>query len=137
MLQRQLNKHKMQMNNKGFTFIEVLICMAIFSIGILAVAAMEVTAAKGNVSARRITEATALAESQIENLMQLPYDHADLNPATNPHEITRGSYTINWHVTDIDLDSDGTNDSKTVNVSVISRYGKARNVSMQYIILEY
>jgi type II secretion system protein I len=137
MRQGQINKQKMQRNTKGFTLIEVLIGMAIFSIGILAVAAMQMTATNGNASARRITEATALAENQIEHLMQLSNDHADLNPATNPHEINHGSYTINWNVTDIDLDSDGTNDSKTVDVSVNSRYGKVRNVSMQYIILEY
>ncbi len=137
MLQRQVNKEKMKRNIKGFTFIEVFIGMAIFSIGILAVAAMQMTATNGNASARRITEATALAETQIENLMQLSYDHADLNPGTTPHEVTRGPYTVNWNVTDIDLDSDGTNDSKTVDVSVSYRYGKVRTVSMQYIILEY
>jgi type IV pilus assembly protein PilV len=137
MLQRQVNKEKMKCNIKGFTFIEVLLGMAIFSIGILAVAAMQMTATNANASARRITEATALAETQIENLMQLSYDHADLNPGTNPHEITRGPYTVNWNVIDIDLDSDGTNDSKTVDVSVSYRYGTVRNVSMQYIILNY
>jgi type II secretion system protein I len=137
MLQSQVPKPKMQMNIKGFTLIEVLIVMAIFSIGILAVAAMQITATKGNASARRITEATALAENQIENLMQLSYDHVDLSPAANPHEITRGSYTINWNVTDIDLDSDGANDSKTVDVSVSAHYGGVRKVSMQYIIPEY
>ncbi len=138
MLQMQSNKQKMQMDLKGFTLIEVLIVMAIFSIGILAVAAMQVTSTKGNASARRITEATALAENQIENLMQLSYDHADLNPANNPlHESTQSPYTINWNVTEIDLDTDGTNDSKTVNVAVNWSYGGDRNVSIQYIIPEY
>ena len=55
----------MQTNVKGFTLIEVLIGMVIFSVGILAVAALQVSSTKGNSSARRITEATALAESQI------------------------------------------------------------------------
>jgi type IV pilus assembly protein PilV len=48
MLQRQLIKQKMQMDIKGFTLIEVLIVMTIFSIGILAVAAMQMTSTKGN-----------------------------------------------------------------------------------------
>ncbi len=137
MLQTQSNKLKMQMDIKGFTLIEVLIVLAIFSIGILAVAAMQMTSTKGNASARRITEATALAENQIENLMQVSYDHADLNPATNPHESTQGPYTINWNATEIDLDADGTNDSKTVDVTVNWSYGKDRSVSIQYIIGEY
>ena len=128
---------KMQIGIKGFTLIEVLIVLAIFSIGILAVAAMQVTSTKGNASARRITEATALAENQIENLMQLSYDHADLNPANNPHQSIQGPYTVNWNVTEIDLDADGTNDSKTVNVAVNWSYGRDRSVSIQYIVPEY
>jgi prepilin-type N-terminal cleavage/methylation domain-containing protein len=138
MFQIQSNKQKIQMDFKGFTLIEVLIVMAIFSIGILAVAAMQMTSTKGNASARRMTEATALAENQIENLMQLPYGDEDLNPATNPHPGPQGSpYTINWNVTEIDLDADGTNDSKTIDVTVNWRYGGDRNVSIQYIRPEY
>ncbi len=137
MLQMQSNKQKMPIDIKGFTLIEVLIVMAIFSIGILAVAAMQMTSTKGNASARRITEETALAENQIENLMQLSYDHADLNPANNPHESIQGPYTINWNVNEIDLDVDGTNDSKTIDVTVNWINGGNRNVSIQYIIPEY
>jgi type IV pilus assembly protein PilV len=137
MLQTQSNKLKMQMDIKGFTLIEVLIVLAIFSIGILAVAAMQMTSTKGNASARRITEATALAENQIENLMQVSYDHADLNPANNPHGGPQGPYTINWNATEVDLDADGTNDSKTVDVTVNWNYGRDRSVSIQYIIPEY
>ena len=138
MFQIQSNKQKIQMDFKGFTLIEVLIVMSIFSIGILAVAAMQMTSTKGNASARRMTEATALAENQIENLMQLPYGDEDLNPATNPHPGPQGSpYTINWNVTEIDLDADGTNDSKTIDVTVNWRYAGDRNVSIQYIRPEY
>jgi type IV pilus assembly protein PilV len=138
MFQIQSNKQKIQMDFKGFTLIEVLIVMSIFSIGILAVAAMQMTSTKGNASARRMNEATALAENQIENLMQLPYGDEDLNPATNPHPGPQGSpYTINWNVTEIDLDADGTNDSKTIDVTVNWRYGGDRNVSIQYIRPEY
>jgi type II secretion system protein I len=137
MLQIQSNKQGMQMEIKGFTLIEVLIVMAIFSIGILAVASMQMTSTKGNASARRMTEATALAENQIENLMQVSYDHADLNPANNPHQSTQGPYTVNWNVTEIDLDEDGTNDSKTIDVAVNWSYGRDRSVSIQYIVPEY
>ena len=137
MRQRQLIEQKMQMAIKGFTLIEVLIVMTIFSTGILAVAAMQTTSTKGNASARRMTEATALAEKQIEDLMQLPYDHADLDPANNPHAISRGPYTVNWNVIEIDLDSNGMNDSKKVDVAVDYRYAGKLKVSIQYIIPEY
>jgi type IV pilus assembly protein PilV len=137
MLRGQLIEQKKQVGIRGFTLIEVLIVMTIFSIGVLAVAAMQMTSTKGNASARRMTEATALAEEQIENLMQLPYDHADLDPANNPHLSTQGPYLVNWNVTEIDLDSNGTNDSKKVDVAVSWRYTGKRNLSMLFIIPEY
>ena len=129
----------MQMDIKGFTLIEVLIVLAIFSIGILAVAAMQMTSTKGNASARRITEAVALAENRIERLLELPYDHDDLNPdpALNPHQATSGPYEINWTVTDTDLDWDGSNDSKKVDVTVNWTYKGDRNVSIQHLILDH
>jgi prepilin-type N-terminal cleavage/methylation domain-containing protein len=137
MLQSRLIEQKVKYAVRGFTLIEVLIVMAIFSTGILAVAAMQMTSTKGNASARRMTEATALAEKQIENLMQLPYDHADLDPTNNPHVSTQGPYSVNWNVTEIDLDSNGTNDSKKVKVAVDWRYAGKHNLSMLYIIPEY
>lgn len=131
------NNQKMQIDNKGFTLIEVLITLAIFSIGILAVAAMQMTSTKGNASSRRITEATALAETQIERLIQLPYNHDDLNPANNPHGGPQGAYTVNWNASIVDLDADGADDSKTIDVTVSWSYIRDRNVSIQYIIAEY
>jgi prepilin-type N-terminal cleavage/methylation domain-containing protein len=137
MPQTRSNTDKKQMGNKGFTLIEVLITLAIFSIGILAVASMQISSTKGNASSRRITEATALAETQIERLIQLPYGHADLNPANNPHGGPQGAYTVNWNAAEVDLDADGTNDSKTIDVTVSWSYVGDRHVSIQYIIPEY
>jgi prepilin-type N-terminal cleavage/methylation domain-containing protein len=137
MLRTQLIEPKKQIAIRGFTLIEVLIVMAIFSIGILAVAAMQMTSTRGNASARRMTEATVLAEKQIENLMQLPYDHADLDPTNNPHVSNQGPYSVNWNVTEVDLDSNGINDSKKVKIAVSWRYAGKRNLSMLYIIPQY
>jgi len=133
----QKYKQKIKKNNRGFTLIEVLIGMVIFTIGILAVATLQASSTKSNSSARRITEALSLAESKIEDLMLLPYDHADLNPVDSPYEEIREPYTINWDVTEIDLDANGTNDSKIVNVAVSRRAAGDREVSIQYIIPEY
>ena len=120
-------------DNRGFTFIEVLIVLAIFSIGVLAVAVMQVTSISTNASARMSGEATALATNQVEALMALPYDDPDLDPAANPHGFVQGAYTVSWTVTDSDIDSDGTNDSKTVNVTVSCANRNAKEISIQYI----
>ena len=118
----------------GFTFVEVLIVIAIFSIGVLAVATMQATSINANASARMSGEATALAANQLEALMMVDLEHDDLNPAKNPqHEIVEGAYTVNWIVTDSDIDGDGNNDSKTIDVTVRCANPNAKDVKLQYI----
>jgi type IV pilus assembly protein PilV len=121
------------LDERGFTFVEVLIVIAIFSIGVLAVAIMQVAAINTNASARMSGEATALAANQLESLMALNYEHDDLNPATNPHELVQGAYTITWNVTESDIDGDGSNDSKAIFVTVRCANPKANDVQIQYI----
>jgi hypothetical protein len=54
----------------------------------------------------------------------------------NPYNATQGAYTINWNVSDTDINGDGTDDSKTVTVSANWVYGKAKNVTIVHIIQE-
>lgn len=53
---------------QGFSLIEVMIALAIFSIGILAIAQLQISAVRNNTSGNLATQATLLAEAQIENL---------------------------------------------------------------------
>jgi type IV pilus assembly protein PilV len=131
----QITQRTCRIDNRGFTFVELLIVIAIFSIGILAVASMQVTSINANASARMSGEATALAANQIEALMAAGYTDEVLNPA-NPHQLVQGAYTINWIVTESDIDGDGTNESKTVSVTVRCANPNAKDVSMRYIIHE-
>jgi type IV pilus assembly protein PilV len=136
MLNTQTAKMTHRVDDRGFTFVELLIVIAIFSIGILAVASMQVTTINANASARMSGEATALAANQLETLMASGYGDDVLNPAFNPHKIVEGAYTINWIVTESDIDSDGTNESKTILVTVRCANPNAKDVNMQYIIHE-
>lgn len=84
---------------KGFTIIEVMIAMVIFSIGFLGLTKMQITGIKGNDIAGQYTEGSSLGVSQIESLMAMAYGNAALvNNATG--SITQGIYTMNWTVTD-------------------------------------
>jgi len=103
---------------KGFSLIEVLIALAIFSIGILAVTSLQVSASLQSRNSSEITEASAIASNQMEELMLRPFDHNDLDPALNPHTLSSGKYGIQWTVTASDLNSDTINDSKTVDMTV-------------------
>jgi type IV pilus assembly protein PilV len=135
MLNTQLAMTTHPVDERGFTFVEVLIVIAIFSIGVLAVALMQVTTINTNTSARLSGEATALAANQLEALMALDYAAGELSsdPLDNPHELNEGAYTVNWIVTESDIDGDGSNDSKTINVTVHCANPKANDVQIQYI----
>jgi prepilin-type N-terminal cleavage/methylation domain-containing protein len=62
-------------NNKGFSLLEVVVALGIFSIGILAIAGLQITATSGNGKARFATEAATLAQDVAERLLVLDYDH--------------------------------------------------------------
>jgi prepilin-type N-terminal cleavage/methylation domain-containing protein len=102
MRRRQSSKIENTMNNRGFSLIEVLIGLAIFSIGILAVASMQITATSGNAKARFATEASTLARDQLERLLSLQYDPAAADFDTGvawggrAYRDPTGFYTIDW-----------------------------------------
>lgn len=73
--------------NKGFTILEVLFAIVIFSFGALAVASMQIMSVSGNDRANIGSEATVIASDKLEGLMALNYG----DPAL------------------LDLDGDGTN----------------------------
>ena len=98
-------------SQKGFTILEVMIAMAIFAIGILGVAKLQIKSTTGNTTARTITEATTFAVDRVERLISLPYSNSalDQNTAatpfyTDPTPIIGFSsgetYTRRWVITD-------------------------------------
>lgn len=105
-------------DNKGFTLIEVLIALGIFAIGMLAVASLQVSASLKSRKAAEVTQASAIASDQMEELMALNFDNGDLDPENPPPPKYDGKYKIEWTVTDSDLNADGARDAKTINLSV-------------------
>jgi len=98
MYYKKEKKFKSSYKERGFTLIEVLIAMAIFSIGILGVGTMQIRSTTGNTSARIRTEASIWAQDRVETLMLLSYGNSDLDPANNPHSANEGLYTVDWNV---------------------------------------
>ena len=82
---------KLMDNQRGFTLVEVLMAMAIFLIGILAVLMMQIKAIDTNSSARNVTENYTWAMDKIEKLLALDYTAADLS--SGDHSIEAGSFT--------------------------------------------
>ncbi|MBU0484838.1 MAG: prepilin-type N-terminal cleavage/methylation domain-containing protein [Proteobacteria bacterium] len=73
-------KIKANLNNKGFTLIEVLIAVAVVTIAVLGVAVMQISSIGGNANALNLTEATTLALAQAEVLFSLEYPDPGIVP---------------------------------------------------------
>jgi prepilin-type N-terminal cleavage/methylation domain-containing protein len=115
---------KKRKSDKGFTLVEVMIGMAIFVIGYMAVASMQMMTIKGNTSARKTTEAATLAADRLETLIVLPYDNID-----SGGPVTQGAYTVSWQVAD---DTPLPN-TKTITVTVSWQHGGTRNFEATYV----
>ena len=112
------NSRKRNEPEAGFSLVEVLIALSIFSIGILAVATLQASASIESRNSADITQASNLASGQMEEILHLPFLHGALDPASNPHSKASGKYLIQWTVTNTDLNSDGVFESKTIDLSV-------------------
>jgi len=117
----------------GFTLIEVLITMAIFSVGILALTAMQISGMGSNQFARTLAHASTLAGDKIERMTLTDSEHTSLDAGTAHSETyTEGqiTYTVNWTVTD-NVPAAG---AKTVDIVINWRVnGKNRDLNVKYI----
>ncbi len=88
----------------GFTIIEVMMTLSILAIGILGIAVLQVSSINTNASAKGATEGYTWAMDQVENLMNLPYDHPDLDVGSNgPIMSPDSAYEIRWTVAESDV----------------------------------
>jgi type IV pilus assembly protein PilV len=64
--------------HSGFTLIELLVAIVVLSVGLLAIAGMQVTAIRGNASANVISTKTAVAEGILEEILSWSFDDVRL-----------------------------------------------------------
>ena len=91
---------------RGFTMVELLIAMAILSIGMLAAVSMQFSTARNNTSGNVFTQANMLAMSQLEILKNLDLSQLIPGAYNDPAPIDEngqpgGIYSRSWTITDI------------------------------------
>lgn len=128
-------------NQDGLTLIEVMISLLIFTIGILAVAGMQISSLRSTATAGRRMYDTTAASGQLEKIISQPYDHPSLQdvdkgyhaetPDHGPFSIEPSGSTIEWEVQD-DFPTPG---SKRITVTIRSSgsNGRKRIFSYDYL----
>jgi Tfp pilus assembly protein PilV len=107
-----------------------MIAMAIFTIGILAIAGLQIRAINLNSSSRMQSEATTIAVDAMERLMSLPYEHPELDENNNPqHNEVVGAYTVFWQITD----DTPISQCKSIAVRVTADNPNAKEVRINFI----
>ncbi len=113
----QIQKSNLQHTDKGFTLIEVMIAMLVFSFGMLALGSMQITSIQGNASARDFTQVASLGTDYISGLLHQDYDGSDL---------TAGAHSPTSDVDGIDNDNDGD----------IDETGETGDISVAWVVVD-
>lgn len=134
-MKKEDRKYSFATCQRGYTLIEILIAIAIFAIGILAVAQMQLSSSKNTANGNITTLAAMLARDKMEELKSEDIASAvlavgDYNDPNNPVDQNGnpgGIFTRNWQITN----PLGGTDSRQIQVTVsFSRRGQTRAVEL-------
>jgi type IV pilus assembly protein PilV len=115
----------------GFTLIEVMIALVIMSIGLTALAAVQISAIRGNDFSKRMTTAISIAEAKMEQIKSISYANIISESSI---QITQSSMNFTRQVTVTNNIAPLTN-TKMVNVTVSwSEGSKSHSVPITTIV---
>ncbi|MGE0823623.1 MAG: type IV pilus modification protein PilV [Candidatus Binatia bacterium] len=95
----------MRSGEQGFSLLEVLVAMVVFSIAALGMASLQVGTIQANAQAKRRTQATNIAQTQIERLRQGQACNQDVVPSgyalncqsvAGPDNTNEVTVTVSW-----------------------------------------
>jgi type IV pilus assembly protein PilV len=149
---------------EGYTLIEILIAIAILAFGLMAVATMQVTAIRTNAGASGMSQGLTLAQAKMEELMNLSYNHSELDDdgggisngtgqdadddgvdddggnfglddtAGADGSEANGRYTVYWNV----AVNEPVTDTKTIRVIVTwTERGRDRRIALDFVKTDY
>jgi type IV pilus assembly protein PilV len=98
---------------EGFTLIEIMIALVVMSIGLTALAAVQISAIRGNAFSKRMTTAMSIADGKMEQIKNGSYASIISESAT---QVTQSNMNFTRQVT-VTNNSPLAN-TKTVNVTV-------------------
>ena len=81
-------------DQRGFTLIELFIAIVVLTVGLLGTAALTTGVVRGNLSAKNMTSATAIAQSCFEENRRVGYSSAGAVPAGGSNSCVSGNATV-------------------------------------------
>lgn len=96
-------QHGLKLNCRGFSLVEVMVAMTVFTIGILSVMVMQSTSLTSTTGAERMSSANNIASEEVEQLLHLGYDDPQLVAGVHPTKVVatpQEQYTVIWTVSD-------------------------------------
>jgi prepilin-type N-terminal cleavage/methylation domain-containing protein len=105
-------------NNKGVTLVEVMISLVIFLIVFMGLMQTALLSIDGNVRNVQRDEAITIANGEIDNLKNIPFNDPLLNAATTCRIVSRDFRNISKQFNLCDIITDLGSDTKTINVVV-------------------
>lgn len=121
-----------KIHENGFTFIEVIAGLIVLAIGLIAIASMQITAIKGSAFSSHMTQASILAQDQLEYLKNLSFDHPDLSSGKhNEDQIIETIFSREYEIVE-----DTGNSLKTITVTIQWNDHGKHNVSFSTIRTE-
>ncbi|MBB5346758.1 prepilin-type N-terminal cleavage/methylation domain-containing protein [Desulfoprunum benzoelyticum] len=115
------------LKEQGFSLLEVIIALAIFSISIIALYAIQTRTITQNATASRITTGSTWASEKIEELISADYDTVASDNDESPDKV----YKLDWTVTN-EVPLPNTKTIKMV-VTTPGRTGTGSKVELEYI----
>jgi type IV pilus assembly protein PilV len=115
---------------EGFTLIEIMIALVVMSIGLTALAAVQISAIQGNAFSKRMTTAVSIADEKMEQIKSNLYTEI---VSESSSQITQSNLNFTRQVT-VTNNSPLTN-TKTINVTVSwSEGSKSHSVPITTIV---
>ena len=100
----------------GFTLIEMMVAMAVLSIGLLALFKLHFASTGANTVSRAVTESSIFASAKAEQLLALPYDHPDLSAGAHQPGMDQDGIDNNMNAL---VDESGENGGATLRWDVV------------------
>jgi type IV pilus assembly protein PilV len=114
----------------GFTLVEIMIALVVLSVGLVALAGLQISAIRGNAFSKRMTTAVSIANARIEQIKSTSYANIQSESST---QVTASNMTFTRQVTV--TNNSPLSNTKTVNVTVTWSDGsKSHSVPITTIV---